>query len=175
MFLFSGSLAHAQTTAQDWTKTDCEGNAHTLFNDLDNGKVVLMQFDMMNCTYCTVAAYNTDQIFKDFGVSNPGKVLMYSMGYTNTTVCSDMKNWKSTNGYSFPVIEKCPNEVAYYGGMGMPTIVVAGGKSHKIYYKKLGFNTSDNAAIKAAITSALADESAVEGNIPIINKQRSKN
>src|ERR1039458_4474951 len=114
LFFFTGGLAYAQTTAQDWTKTDCDGNTHTLYNDLDNGKVVLMQYDMMNCTYCTAAAYNTDQIFKDFGVSDPGRVLMYSMGYSDATVCNDMKSWKSTNKFSFSLVEKCPDQVSYY-------------------------------------------------------------
>jgi hypothetical protein len=154
-FLSVTGSVFAQSVAQDWTKSDCSGKTHHLFDELDNGKVVLMQFDMMNCTYCTAAAYNTDQIIKDFQVSNPGRVVMYSMGYNNATTCDLMKSWVSTNKFSFDIIEKCPEDVTYYGGMGMPTIVVTGGWDHKVYYNKLGFNTSDNASIKAAINAAL--------------------
>jgi hypothetical protein len=169
VLFLAATLTKAQTVAQNWTKTDCAGNTHTLFDDLNGGKVVLMQFDMMNCTFCTGAAYHTDQILKDYGATNPGKVLMYSMGYSNTTVCSDMKSWVSTNKFSFPVIEKCPNDVAYYGGMGMPTIVIAGGWGHTVYYKKQGYAASDDADIRAAINAALA-RSAVDESINIVNK-----
>ncbi len=161
--IFSAGSLFAQNTAQDWTKTDCDGNTQSLFADyLDQGKVVLMQFDMMNCGFCTSAAYYTDQIYQDYQVSKPGKVFMFSLGYTNSTVCSSMNSWKSSNGFSFPCIEKCPNELAYYGGMGMPTIVVAGNSSHKVYYKKLGFTASDDASIRAAIDQALADATGIE-------------
>jgi hypothetical protein len=148
--------AKAQTTAQDWTKTDCDGNTHHLFDYLKSGKVVIMQFDMMNCTFCTVAATYTDKIYEDNQKKHPGKIVMFSMGYTNSTVCSDMQDWKDNYKFSFATIEKCPNEVAYYGGMGMPTIVIVGGWDAKVYYKKLGFKASDTADIQAALNSALA-------------------
>jgi Secretion system C-terminal sorting domain len=155
LLLFISTATYAQTVAQDWTKTDCDGKTHSLFSDLDNGKVVMIQFDMMNCIYCTKAAYNTDQIYKDYQVSNPGKLIMYSMGYDNNTTCDLMKNWVSTNKFSFSIIEKCPDDVAYYGGMGMPTIVILGGRDHKVFYNKQGYSTSDNAVIKDSINAAL--------------------
>jgi hypothetical protein len=155
ILLFIPAASFAQTVAQDWTKTDCAGKTHSLFPDLDNGKVVLLQFDMMNCIYCTKAAYNTDQIYKDYQASHPGKVLMYSMGYDNNTTCSLMNDWVNANKFSFSIIEKCPDDVAYYGGMGMPTIVILGGRDHAVFYNKQGYTTSDNTNIKAAIDAAL--------------------
>ncbi len=160
LVVFAGvisSIGFAQTTAQNWTKTDCSGSSHTLFTELDAGKVVLMQFDMMNCGMCTSAAYSTDQIFKNFQTSNPEKVEMLSMGYTSSTLCPAMTSWKTSNGFSFPVMENCPNDVAYYGGMGMPTIVVVGCSSHKVYYNKKGHTASDDAAITNAIKLALSE------------------
>jgi hypothetical protein len=155
LLLFFSAVVYAQTVAQDWTKTDCSGKTHSLFSDLDNGKVVIIQFDMMNCSYCTKAALNTNQIFIDYEASNPGKVLMYSMGYDNNTTCDLMKTWVSAYNFSFSIIEKCPNDVAYYGGMGMPTIVILGGRDHKVFYNKQGYTISDNTNIKAAIDAAL--------------------
>lgn len=155
--LLTANIMFAQTTAQNWTKTDCDGKSHNLFTDyLDQGKVVLMQFDMMNCALCTSAAYYTDQIQKDFQTSNPGRVVMFSLGYTNTTLCSQMNSWKTSNGFTFDMIEKCPDELAYYGQMGMPTIVIVAGGDHKVYYKKLGFKASDDASIRTVIDAALA-------------------
>ena len=144
-----------KTTAQDWTRTDCDGNTHSLFGYLQGGQIVMMQFDMMNCIYCTTAATYTDKIYQRFNISHPGKLVMVSMGYTNSTVCSDMQAWKNKYGFTFHTIEKCPNELAYYGNMGMPTIVIAAGWSHKIFYYKEGFQASDTTAINAALNSAL--------------------
>ena len=161
-----GNKTYSQTTAQNWTKTDCDGKTWNLFSALDKGGILLLQFDMMNCVYCTTAAYNTDQINKDYKTSNPGKLQMISLGYTNSTVCADMQNWKATNGFTFPCIEKCPAELAYYGSMGMPTIVIVGNKTHKVYYFKLGFTTADNAAMRTAINTALAETT---NGIPEVN------
>ena len=167
--LLAVNSTFAQTTAQNWTKTDCDGNAWTLFDQLDKGKVVLLQFDMMNCGLCTSAALYTDQIYSDYQTSHPGKMLMFSMGYDNYTVCSDMSSWKSSNSFTFNIIEKCPSDVAYYGGMGMPTIVVVGSSSHKVYYKKLQFKASDDAAIRSAIDKALAEATGIEESKNLVN------
>src|SRR5205807_2657786 len=55
--------------------------------------------------------------------------------------------------FDLPVITQCASDVAFYGGMGMPTIVIAG-PDHKIYYKKQGFVQKDTVAMIAAIQKA---------------------
>jgi hypothetical protein len=157
VFILLGSKTYSQTTAQDFTRTDCDGRTWNLFTELDKGGIMLLQFDMMNCIYCTTAALNTDQIFKDYKVSNPGKLQMISLGYTNATLCSQMQAWKTQYSFTFACIEKAPAELAYYGAMGMPTIAIVGNKSHKVYYFKLGFTTADNTAMRNAINTALAE------------------
>src|SRR5437764_5913 len=91
LFSISGK---AQTVAQNWTKTDCDGNTHTLYNYLDSGKVVIMQFDMMNCSFCTDAAKFTDPLAQRYEKEHPGKLKMFTLGYSNSTVCADMQAWK---------------------------------------------------------------------------------
>lgn len=148
---------YSQSVAQDWTKTDCDGTEYNLYSELDNGKIVLMDFVMMGCASCITASTYLQQIYEDYQVSHPGKVLVLSMAYVDYYTCNQMAIWKGTYGFSFPIITKCASDVSYYGGMGMPTIAVVGGVDHKVYYKTLGFNASKDAEIRTAIDLALSE------------------
>jgi Secretion system C-terminal sorting domain len=155
---------NAQTVATDWTKNDCIGNQKTnLFAVLDSGYCVVQEYVMMNCAPCIAggkALKNT--LVKPFETSNPGRVKVFQTVFDNTTTCATMQTWATTNGFtSSKIFIKGSTEVNYYGGMGMPTIVVlGGGKAHKIYYQMQGYASTDNATITAAIKKAI-QESAV--------------
>jgi hypothetical protein len=160
-FLMSFSYSNAQTTGLDWTKSDCVNNQSTnLFAVLDSNYCVVQEYVMMNCSPCITggkALKNT--IVKPFETSNPGKVKVFQTVFDNSTTCATMKTWATTNAFTASkIFIKGTTEVDYYGGMGMPTIVVlGGGKSHKVYYQKQGYSTADNATITAAIKKAIAE------------------
>ena len=63
--------------------------------------------------------------------------------------------WKENNAYTHPVFNNGEEQVDYYGGMGMPTIVVTGTNEHKVFYKSIGYLPSMDKDIKEAIDSAL--------------------
>jgi len=46
-------------------------------------------------------------------------------------------------------------QVSYYGGMGMPTIVVVGTNEHNVFYKSIGYTPAIDDLIREAIDSAL--------------------
>jgi hypothetical protein len=147
----------AQTTARDWTKTDCDGNEHNLFAELDNGNVIVLEFVMMNCSPCVTAAKGLKPTVAQFADSHPDKVKMYSIGFSDSYTCQQMMDWRTKAGLSHAVFTEGESDVDYYGGMGMPTIVVVGGSSHKVYYKKLGYQPGENTKIAQAITQALQE------------------
>lgn len=144
----------AQTTVQDWTKTDCNGNSHQLFSSLDNGKIVLMDFVMLGCGSCITGSAYVEQIYQDYNLSHPGKVEVYAMSYNNIATCPQMSSWENTYGFSFPAIINCESDVNYYGGMGMPTVVLAG-PNHNVIYKTIGWTGSSDTDIRNAIDAAL--------------------
>ncbi len=148
-----------QETAMDWTRTECgSGNEHHLFAELDSGFVIIIDFVMMGCPSCITASDALSDILSEYNLSHPGKVRFYSVGFSNSTNCSVLLNWKTANGYKHPAFEKGGAETAYYGGMGMPTIVVLGGDiEHKVYYNNFGYSPSDDPAIIAAIDQAIAE------------------
>ena len=162
--VFSFCLAAgAQTTAADFQKNDCAGTSHHLYAELDSGYVVLLDFVMFDCSPCVTATNGLKTIHAQFEASHPGKVRFYSMGFLNYMSCPQMNNWKTEFGYTHTMFSGESNQVEYYGGMGMPTIIVLGGlNAHKVYYNHQGYSTAENTPIINAINLAIS-ESATTG------------
>lgn len=152
----AGSLS-AQTTALDFTANDCDGVNHNLFAELEAGNTIILELVMMGCQPCVTAAESLyDNVLPN--VSDPTRVKMYSIGFSNSVTCAQMNNWKSTNGFTHTVFAGMSAQTTHYGGMGMPTIaVIGGGSTHAVYYSEQGHSDSDNPAILAAIEASLAD------------------
>ncbi len=162
LFCLSALLTlNAQTTALDFTADDCDGMPHNLFSELDAGNAVILELVMMGCQPCVDAAHSiTDNVLPN--VSDPARVKYYSIGYTNSINCTQINNWKNTNGFTHQVFAGMSAQTTYYGGMGMPTIVVlGGGSSHGVYYAELGHSDSDNPAIIEALNAGLAAANSV--------------
>lgn len=145
---------NAQTTGLDFTADDCDGVSHHLFADLDAGYAVIIDLVMMGCQPCVTASNGIlNNVIPLTG--DPARVKFYSIGFTNSITCAQMMNWASTNGFSHPVFAGMSAQTTYYGGMGMPTIIVLGGTSHTVYYSELGYSHSDDPALIQALNEAL--------------------
>ncbi|MEO7905569.1 MAG: T9SS type A sorting domain-containing protein [Saprospiraceae bacterium] len=149
----------AQDTAMDWTRTACgTTEEHHLFSELDSGYVIIIEFVMMNCGSCVNATNGLKNILADYNQSHPDKVRMYSVGFNNTTLCPQLVDWMNSHGYKHNIFEKGAAETSYYGGMGMPTIVIlGGGLMHKVYHNNFGYAPSDDPVIEAAIDLAISE------------------
>jgi hypothetical protein len=160
--LLTATGLQAQTTAMDFTANDCDGMSHTLFSELDAGYCVVIDLVMMNCPSCgpaTVAIHNN--VLPN--VSDPTRVKFYSIGYTNSITCAQMTSWRDALPLSHPVFAGMSAMTTYYGGMGMPTVIVLGGGSaHHVYYNHLGYSAGQNASITTAINSALNDANGLQ-------------
>ena len=158
-FIASGIIsASAQTTAQDWTKTDCSGTNHTLYTYLDNQDVVVMEF-IMGCSSCSDAGLVLEHMKQSFDVSNPGKVHFFAMDYESTHSCSaDITPFMTAAGLTYPAFDHCLAEKNYYTSTSpMPMIVVASGSNHSIVYIKNSFvsGTSDSLDIYNSIAGGI--------------------
>ena len=153
--LFLTVSSNAQTTGQNWTKNDCNGNSHNLFAELDSGYVVILEFVMIpSCQSCIIASHTVQPMISRLKAASNNMVRYYAIGYTNAYTCTQMKSWATTqNILASSVFDKGASDVSYYGGMGMPTIVVLG-KGHRVTYKKQGFATDDTTAIRNSIVDA---------------------
>lgn len=147
----------AQTNAENWTQTDCAGVPHDLFETLDTGTAVVMEIVMLDgCMPCINAAHWMQPIIDQYNLNYNNRVHWYTFGYDDSYPCAELAAWKSDNDISCTAQFVEGAEIAsYYGGMGMPTIVVAGRTSHSVYFNQFGFVPADTSDFREAITYAL--------------------
>lgn len=141
------------TTAYDFNMNDCNGNMHHLFSELDSGNVVVMEFFMISCSPCIDAGKALDGMMVPLKKKYGNKVRFYQMGFTKSYTCTQIKDWISKNGFATSVpFDSGDVQVAYYGGMGMPTVAVAAGKDHKVLFTSTSFKpATDTASISSSI------------------------
>ncbi|MBL0328548.1 MAG: T9SS type A sorting domain-containing protein [Bacteroidetes bacterium] len=159
LLLFS-KATFGQTTAQDWTKTDCTSINHTLYNYLNNEEVVIMEF-AMGCGSCTDAATYLLNSKDKYAVSHPGKVHVFYMDYWPGNDCA-IDVLPTTSPYAFDAtFDHCSLEKDYYflGSSPMPGIAIAAGSFHQIIYQSNNFAIDDTLLIEQAITDFFATAS----------------
>lgn len=162
--LFASTIAlmfsiqtRAQTTAMNYSFIDCAGNPQEIYADLDAGKALILEFFMNSCSPCIVAGGKLESMKADLLAEFPGMIKSYAFGYTNSYTCTTINNWVSTNGFTSIPSDSGATQVAYYGGMGMPTIVIlGGGTAHSVLGSPyVGFTTSDTTTMAADIRTFL--------------------
>ncbi len=158
--MLAAAISNAQT-AINWTAIDCSSVSHTLFTELDAGKVIVFTW-VMPCGSCTngaKAAYNAVQ---SFATSNPGKVRCYLADDMGDDNCAAISSWITTNSVgslsNMTIFGNAGNLIkeSDFGGSGMPHVIVMGGTDHHIYYNQKNSLTNDLAGITAAINSAIS-------------------
>jgi hypothetical protein len=153
------SYGQAPTTATDFNLIDCDGAEHPLFTELENGNVIVLEFEM-GCTPCVTGRKALAKIQSQFESTHPGKLQVYTMGFSSTMKCATVQSWLTTNGITGPAFAGNTDVInAYNAQEGMPTIVVLGGTDHKILYWRGAFSNKDTVAIKAAISQVLTSAS----------------
>ena len=147
-------FGYAQTTATDFTTDDCNGISHSLFDELDNGNVIVIAW-VMPCGPCatyTIPAYSAVQ---SFGTSNPGQVSFYLVDDFANTNCATLTGWGNSNNMPLnTTFSSSDISMSDYGTNGMPKVVVLGGSNHTIYLNK-NDNKINFAGVQGAINDAL--------------------
>lgn len=150
------SFAAGQTTATNFTATDCNSSSHTLFTELDAGKIVVLVW-VMPCGTCISDAKGAFDAVGTFATSHPGKVVFYLSDDVGNVPCNSLNAWATSNGMAGATTFANAGNVIdenNYGGNGMPHVVVMGGTDHKIYLN-LRSGSNNFTTIKDAITTAL--------------------
>ncbi|MBX2905871.1 MAG: T9SS type A sorting domain-containing protein [Taibaiella sp.] len=145
--------ATGQTTATDFTLSDCTGTNYHLFGELDGGKVVVAVF-VMPCVGCISPATDVQNIVESYASSHPGKVEMFLIDDDGLTTCTELMSWRNANGIHLMPTFSDPAVVQdQYGTPGMPKIVVLGGTDHKVWGNQN--NTVDIGSLYNSIDAAL--------------------
>jgi hypothetical protein len=147
-----GGAAFSQTTAMNFTGEDCNGNSVDLFADLDAGKAVMLIFYMPNCGTCPPVAAAMQSMANNINASHPGLVKAYAFPFQNSTTCAYSSSWVTNNSLSlFAPMDSGAVQVAYYGGFGMPTVVLLGGDNHDVLFVTQDFTAQDTTTMRDAI------------------------
>lgn len=151
-------ISKAQTPMQI-DGLDCNGTSHDMFSELDAGKAVVVFFFMNNCSSCPPVAKKVQAMVNNILVDHPDMVKGYVMPFNNTTTCTATANWVVNNSLSFYApYDSGSIQVAHYGGFGMPTVVLLGGKApnQRVLFSTLSFATSDTTIMRDSILALLS-------------------
>lgn len=155
-FIFLISFAKAQTTAMQLNGLDCNGNPHDLFADLDAGKAVLLHFFMPSCGSCVPPAKKIVAMANKVLATHPGMITAYAMPYNDITTCAYTATWVTSPGLTlYTPYDSGATQVAYYGGFGMPTVVLLGGSDHRVMFSTKTFVASDTTIMRDSILALL--------------------
>ncbi len=154
--LFSFSMVKAQTTAMNFTMNDCNGQMHNLYSELDGNNVVVLEFFMTNCSPCVTAGNKIETMVDNANNDFMGYVKYYHFGFNNSYSCATISNWVNSNAFNSVPFDSGAAQVAYYGGFGMPTVVIVAGNTHQVLFSTVGFSTSDTTQMGIAIRNYFA-------------------
>ena len=91
------------TQAVDFTATDCHGTEVHLFDILDRGQAVLIDFFYTTCTYCVQTVPHVVQSYYDLGC-NMHDVFYMEITYRGVDTDQVCQNWCQTHGVEYPTI-----------------------------------------------------------------------
>ncbi len=127
LLVFSANLRAQQTSlteAVDFTVTDCHGQTYNLFEILDRGQAVFIDFFFYSCGQCQVISPYVTGSYTQMGC-NMHDVFYIEISYIDSdAVC---QRWVDEYGVEFPTVGKDGggNEVFnLYGIQGCPTLVL---------------------------------------------------
>ena len=148
----AATFSFAQTTAYDFQGEDCNGNPVHLFSDLDAGKAVVLFYYMPNCGTCPPPAQKIQAMATKINNVCPDLVKGYVYPFQNSTTCAYSASWVTDNGLSmYAPMDSGAYQVAYYGGFGMPTVVLLGGTNHDVLWSTQNFVNSDTTVMRDII------------------------
>jgi len=146
------STASFSQTAMQFSGPDCYDTPADLFADLDAGKAVILEFYMPDCGMCPPPAEKIQAMANNIMVTYPDMVKGYAFPFQNSTTCDYSVSWVEDNDLPFFVpMDSGASQVAYYGGFGMPTVVLLGGADHRTMFSTLSFVTSDTTIMRDSI------------------------
>jgi thiol-disulfide isomerase/thioredoxin len=162
-FMFVITLTIAQTAMQ-FSGISCQGDSVDLFADLDSGKAVLLHFFMPNCGTCPPPAQKIQKMANKINSVFPGKVKGYAFPFENSYSCIVASNWVATSNVStlYTPMDSGEVQVAYYGGFGMPTVVLLGGVDHRVLFSTQSFSSSDTTILRDSILAMFGTANSIQ-------------
>lgn len=116
------SKAQVGTTAPDFTVTDVHGDIHHLYEYLDSGKYVLLDFFYTTCIPCQYYSPQANLAYEKYGC-NTGEVIFMSIDYNDTD--AEVIAYEQQYQIEFPSVSGLEGGgnglIGPYGIIGFPT------------------------------------------------------
>ena len=113
------------TQVVDFIATDTHGNHHHLFDYLDNGKFVVLDFFFTTCPPCIQSVPILNYSYTAYGCNN-ADVIFLGINYFNTDI--EVVNYENNYGSLIPAISGVEGGgeaiVTNYGVLSFPTIII---------------------------------------------------
>jgi hypothetical protein len=153
LVLFISVTGYSQTTATDFTATDCDGNSYNLFSKLNDDKVVILAW-VMPCATCITDPLEAYTIIQGYAASHPNRIEFSLVDDFANTTCSSLAIWAGQYGMgNAHMMSDAVISMFDYGVAGMPKVVILAGSNHTVYYNE----NSSTAGFQAALDLALAE------------------
>ena len=156
-----GMSLNAQTslyTAVDFTATDCNGNTINLFEILDRGQYVLIDFFYYNCGPCQKACPKLVEAYKAYGC-NEHDIFFMEISYTDSD--AKCQEWEEQYGVEYPTIgiDGGGFEITDAYGIGsFPTVILISPRKSILINDFPHFETTQDIIDKIAATTSLIEE-----------------
>ena len=113
------------TQVVDFIATDLHGNTHHLFDYLDDGKFVVLDFFFTTCLPCIESVPILNYSYTEYGCNN-ADVIFLGINYFNTDI--EVLNYENNYGSLIPAISGVEGGgeviVTNYGVHAFPTIII---------------------------------------------------
>ncbi|MBR1514077.1 MAG: redoxin domain-containing protein [Bacteroidales bacterium] len=120
--LSAQSTSRAQAT--DFTATDCHGNTIHLYDILDGGQYVVIDFFFLQCQPCQMTVGNVVQSYRELGCNQHDVFYMEVSPIDDNAAC---QTWIDTYGVEYPTIGTSGNGMSIcqsYGVSGYPRLIL---------------------------------------------------
>ena len=152
--MLCSALVMAQTV-DNVTESNCDNSAsETLYDFLDQGKVVLIAADGFDCSICRSHAPSMGT----FATDNPDIKVWGAMHFkyrSTLPTCNDIDSWD--NSYSWANIFMFVDEDRSWAGSGYPTYTVIDPKDKSIAYRGPSDTQAKNTAKALSNTTGISE------------------
>jgi len=159
-------IIYTNTYAQEafqFSGLDCNGDPVDLYAELDAGKAAILFYYMPDCGACPPPASEIQEMAYNIMNEFPEMVKGYAFPFLDTYDCASVQTWVDESHVPFfAPMDSGEYQVAYYGGFGMPTVVLVGGSDHRILFSTLSFFDSDTTIMRDSILRLFGVETEVE-------------